>query len=93
MGRSELPHVWRYPWVLRRQVEAAGYEVLRFEAPTIPVPYLASVLPGALWMQSQMDRLRKAPFFRSLGYGSIVVARRHPSESHDAMASRMRLRR
>ena len=80
-GRSDLPHVWRYPWVLRRQVEAAGYEILRFEAPTIPVPYLASVLPGALWMQSQMDRLRKAPFFRSLGYGSIVVARRHPSES------------
>ena len=63
VGRSELPHVWRYPWVLRRQVEAAGYEILRFEAPTIPVPYLASVLPGALWMQSQMDRLRKALFF------------------------------
>ena len=63
------------------QVEAAGYEILRFEAPSIPVPYLASVLPCALWMQSQIDRLRKAPFFRSLGYGSIVVARKRPSES------------
>ena len=51
VGRSDLPHVWRYPWVFAAQVEAAGYEILRFEAPSIPVPYLASVLPCALGMQ------------------------------------------
>ena len=76
VGKKELPHLWRYPWVLRRQVQASGYNVLRFEAPTIPIPYLPTFVPGLLALQRHLDRLRKAPFFRNLGYGSIVVARK-----------------
>ncbi len=80
VGRNDLPHVWRFPWVLRRQVEDAGYEILRFEAPTLPLPYIGSI-PGALKLQSKIDRLRKKPVFRSLGYGSIVIARKNPSSN------------
>lgn len=76
VGRKDLPHLWRYPWIMRRQVEAEGFEILGFEAPTIPLPYLPALLPGGMSFQEWLDRLRKAPLFRNLGYGSIVIARK-----------------
>ena len=82
VGRSDLPHVWCYPWVLRHEVEAADYEILRFKAPSIPRA-LSRVGAARRPLDAVADGSseRGVPFFRSLGYGSIVVARKHPSES------------
>ena len=32
-------------------------------------------------MNTRKNAYRNVPFFRSLGYGSIIVARKRPSES------------
>ena len=76
VGRKELPHLWRYPWVMRRAVENAGFRILRFEAPTLPIPYLPGLLPLGLRLQKSIDRLRRAPGCRNFGYGSLLSARK-----------------
>lgn len=73
-SNAGLPHVWRYPWVMRRQVAAAGLDILEFEAPTIPIPYLPGMIPGGMSVQRALDTLRRAPLFRNFGYGSTLVA-------------------
>ncbi|MEK7546295.1 MAG: class I SAM-dependent methyltransferase [Patescibacteria group bacterium] len=68
-GVGELPHVWRYPWAMRRRLEAGGFRIVRFEAASIMLPYLNAFLP----LVKLLDRLKHLPFFRNFGYGSIAV--------------------
>lgn len=68
-GVGELPHVWRYPWVMRRRLEKGGFLIKRFEAATIMLPYFKSFLPIVKWL----DRYKHLPFLRNLGYGSIAL--------------------
>ena len=42
---------------------------------------LVSLVRETDQMNTRKNVYQKAPFFRSLGYGSIVVARKRPSES------------
>ena len=30
-GPEKLPHLWRYPWVMKRQLKKAGFEIISFE--------------------------------------------------------------
>lgn len=69
-GEKDLPHVWRYPWVMRRRLsQATGWKIVRFEASTLIGPYFVSFLPFIRWL----DRFRHLPLLRNLGYGSIAV--------------------
>jgi len=75
-GKYDIPHVWRYPWVVRRRLErATGWRLVRFEASTFMLPYASWLLP----MIRRMDRYRHLPFLRNFGYGSIAVL--EPKES------------
>ncbi|HWQ99221.1 MAG TPA: methyltransferase domain-containing protein [Candidatus Methylomirabilis sp.] len=75
-GSKELPHIWRYPWVMRRRLErATGWKIVRFEASTLVLPYF----PRLLGLIRRFDRYRAAPLLRNLGYGSIAVL--EPSKS------------
>jgi len=76
VGHGDLPHLWRFPWVMRRQVEEAAFEILRFEAPTLAIPYFPALLPGGMRAQGAIDRLRAAPVLRNFGYGSLLAARK-----------------
>jgi len=69
-GEKELPHIWRYPWVVRRRlVRATGWKVVRYEASTLMMPYLTFLLPVIRFL----ERFRGAPLIRNIGYGSICV--------------------
>jgi ubiquinone/menaquinone biosynthesis C-methylase UbiE len=69
-GSKELPHIWRYPWVMRRRLErATGWRIVLFEAGTLVLPYFKALLP----LSKALDRFRSAPLLRNLGYGSIAV--------------------
>lgn len=75
-GIGELPHVWRYPWAMRRRLERAGFRVTRFEAGTLVMPYLNVFLP----LVKLLDRFKHLPLLRNFGYGSIAVLekKKHP---------------
>jgi len=68
-GVGELPHVWRYPWVMRRRLEKGGFRISRFEASAIMLPYLNVFLP----LVKALDRHKHRPILRDLGYGSVAV--------------------
>jgi ubiquinone/menaquinone biosynthesis C-methylase UbiE len=68
-GHGELPHVWRYPWVMRRRLEKAGFRVVRFEAATLVTPYVSALLPIVKFL----DRFKHLPVLRNLGYGSVAL--------------------
>lgn len=68
-GVGELPHIWRYPWVMRRRLEKNGFRVVRFEAATLVLPYVPFLLP----LIKALDRAKHRPILRNFGYGSIAV--------------------
>lgn len=74
-GHDELPHVWRYPWVMRRRLRHPDWRPASFEASTLVVPYAPALLPAV----RLLDRYRAAPVLRNFGYGSIAVLERVPS--------------
>jgi SAM-dependent methyltransferase len=67
-SQSELPHVWRYPWVMRRRLEKGGFQIARFEAATLVLPYFNFLLP----LVKFLDRFKHWPVLRNLGYGSVA---------------------
>ena len=71
-GVGELPHIWRYPWVMRRRLEAGGFTIARFEAATLVVPYFNFMLPIVKFL----DRHKQLPILRNLGYGSIALLKK-----------------
>ena len=68
-GQGELPHVWRYPWVMRRRLEKGGFRIVRFEAATLVTPYLNALLPAVKFL----DRFKHWPVLRNFGYGSVAL--------------------
>ncbi|MBU1349107.1 class I SAM-dependent methyltransferase [Patescibacteria group bacterium] len=71
-GRDDLPHVWRYPWVMRRCLRHPEFVMTSFRASTFVLPYATWSLPFVRWL----ERYRSAPFLRNFGYGSIAVLER-----------------
>ncbi len=68
-GVGELPHVWRYPWVMRRRLEKGGFVIKHFEASTLVLPYFNFFLP----LVRTLDQAKHLPILRNFGYGSIAV--------------------
>lgn len=71
-GQDELPHIWRFPWVVRRRLQHSDWKCVSYEASTLCLPYFPSLLPLVRWL----DRFRKASVLRYLGYGSTMVFER-----------------
>ena len=68
-GVGELPHIWRYPWVMRRKLRKGGFRIVRFEAASIMLPYWSGFLP----LVKLLDRFKHWPILRNFGYGSVAV--------------------
>lgn len=72
-GHGDLPHVWRFPWVVKRQIREVGFNIVKFEASTLLLPYLAHYISPLRPIQMVLDRLRCRPLLNLLGYGSVAV--------------------
>jgi len=75
-GSDEVPHVWRFPWVMRRRILAAEFEIERFEAGPLLIPFLPEYLPPLRGLQKAIDSLAGWPLIREFGFGSMAVCRR-----------------
>lgn len=71
-GVGELPHIWRYPWVMRRRLKKGGFHIARFEAGTLVMPYFSFLLP----LTRFLDRYKYLPVLRNFGYGTIAVLKK-----------------
>lgn len=68
-GDERLPHIWHYPWIMRRKIRRGGFRIVSFEASSICMPYMKSLIPLA----QKLERYKKVPVLRNCGYGSIAV--------------------
>ncbi|MFH2231940.1 MAG: class I SAM-dependent methyltransferase [Patescibacteria group bacterium] len=68
-GKDDLPHIWRYPWVMRRRLKHPDYKMTKFCASTFVLPYANSTLP----LVKRMEKYNYTPFLRNFGYGSYIV--------------------
>ena len=50
----------------------SGFEILRFEAATLVLPYITALLPLIQWA----ERYKSLPILRDLGYGSVAFLRK-----------------
>lgn len=72
VGNSDLTHIWRFPWVMKKQLRAGNFEIERFEASAIMLPFFTWLLPVIKFL----DRFKAAPILRNFGYGSTAVLRK-----------------
>lgn len=66
---NDVPHVFRFPSVLRKKLKRYGYTLKEQEASTLCIPFFESFLP----LSKKLDTLSKAPVFRNFGYGTTFV--------------------
>jgi SAM-dependent methyltransferase len=71
-GKDELPHIWRFPWIVRRRLSHPDWKIVSYEASSLSLPYVNALIPVVRWL----DRFRSLPFLRYLGYGSTIVLER-----------------
>lgn len=68
-GKEWLPHIWRYPWVIKRKLIEKDFKVIHFEACSLCLPYFNFLLPFIKWL----DKYKNKPVLRNFGFGSIAV--------------------
>jgi ubiquinone/menaquinone biosynthesis C-methylase UbiE len=71
-GHNELPHIWRFPWVVRRRLAHPEWKITCYEASTLCLPYFSFLLPAVRWL----ERYRDSSWLRYFGYGTTVTLER-----------------
>lgn len=68
-GDERLPHLWRYPWVMRRDIKKGGFCITRFQASSFALPYMERLIS----VSKSLEKYNALPILRNFGYGSIAV--------------------
>lgn len=66
---ADVPHMFRFPWVMRRKIRANGFNLVELEASSICLPYFEFLLPIIKFF----DRYKNKPILRNCGYGTTFV--------------------
>jgi SAM-dependent methyltransferase len=73
---ENMPHIWRFPWEMRRRIMRAGFLIEQFEAGPIILPYISEYFPLFRKLQKKIDRYKSSPIIKQFGYGSFAVCRK-----------------
>lgn len=68
-GGGDVPHIFRFPSVMRKKIKDNGFTLIEQEAATLCLPYFETLLP----ISKKLDVLRGKAFFRNFGYGTTFV--------------------
>lgn len=68
-GNDEVPHVFRFPSVMKRKIKKNGYKLISYEASSICLPYFEFLLP----LIKFFDKYKNKGILRSFGYGTTFV--------------------
>lgn len=74
-GRSDIPHVWRFPWRMIALVEGAGFKVTAIEGGPFVLPFIGERSRAARWLQERLTSHSSRWPLRYLGYGTHLVVR------------------
>lgn len=68
-GKEEMPHIWRYPWVVKKRLKHHGWKLVAYEASSICLPYCNWSVP----LIRLLNRFKHTVILRYFGYGSTLV--------------------
>jgi SAM-dependent methyltransferase len=70
--KQSLPHLWRYPWVVRKELKQAGFKIIAFEGASLCFPYFSFLLPIIKFL----DKYKDKSILRNFGCGSIIYLKK-----------------
>ncbi len=68
-GKDDIPHIWRYPWVVKRRLLSNDWRLSSYEASSLCMPYFEFLLPIA----KRIDRYKNKWPLKYFGFGSTLV--------------------
>ena len=68
-GNKAAPHIFRFPWVLKKKSVKYGFRVVAYEAATICAPFFESFLPIIRFL----DKFKNKRVLRNFGYGTTYL--------------------
>jgi len=68
-GGADVPHVFRFPWVMKKKIKKNGFRLIQYEASSVCLPYFEFLLP----LVKFFDQYKDQPFLRNCGYGTTFV--------------------
>lgn len=68
-GGGDVPHVFRFPSVMKRKIYAHNFKLIEHSASSICLPYFDSLLPIIRFF----DKFKNKIILRGLGYGTTFV--------------------
>ncbi len=66
---TDATHIFRFPGVMKKKIESAGFTLISYEASSIVLPYFNTLLPVTRFL----DKWKDKPVLRNLGYGTTFV--------------------
>lgn len=66
---ADVPHMFRFPWVMKRKIKKNGFSLVEYEASSICLPYFEFLLPVIKFL----DKYRDKPILRNCGYGTTFI--------------------
>lgn len=65
-GNNEVPHVFRFPSIMKRKIKNNGYRLVSYEASSICLPYFEFLIP----ITKFLDTHKSKGVLRNFGYGT-----------------------
>jgi 2-polyprenyl-3-methyl-5-hydroxy-6-metoxy-1,4-benzoquinol methylase len=66
---SKMPHIFRFPWIMKAKIRKGGYKLVDYEASSICLPFFEFLLP----ITQFLDKYKNRPLLKNLGYGTTYV--------------------
>lgn len=68
-GQKHLPHIFRFPWIMKNKIKKYHYHLVSYEASTLCWPHFNFLLP----LIKKLDKLSAKRFWHNFGYGTTYV--------------------
>ena len=70
---ANVPHVFRFPWIMKKKIKKSGFHLIQYEASSVCLPYFELLLP----LVKFLDKYRGKPFLRNCGYGTTFIIEKY----------------
>ncbi|MHA1253900.1 MAG: hypothetical protein ACTSRP_28310, partial [Candidatus Helarchaeota archaeon] len=69
-----LPHLWYYPWKIKKMLNKTRFRVIRYEASSIFFPFIN--IPVILKLLIKLNRNKNKKYLNKFGYGTIYILKK-----------------
>lgn len=68
-GQSNIPHIFRFPYIMKKKIKKMGFLLVGYEASSICLPFFEFLLPIIKFF----DKYKDKKVLRNFGYGTTYI--------------------